>query len=372
MKIIQRYYLREFLNLFTVIGLGLSFVFSLMDLVDKINDFIPHDPSIYDLFLYSGFSLPKYFLYLMPMAALITGLFVFGQASKRKETMAIKASGGGMKSLLMPFVYLGILLSIAGFLLSEFVVPDFSRRAHVLRDTLSKKDSKFAFKEGAVWLKTGEGIVKISLVLPEKDTVRGISIMKMEDDTLTQRIEAESAEWHPALEPLSPDASISRKAGSTSGVWYLKDVTTYDIRTGTVTKDREIPSNFVGSPDIFKEDVQKPEEMNVRELTDYTKRLRNAGFRNIKLIVDIQSRISYPLINVIMLVLGIALAARGIVGGGLITTAVGIFISLVYWVAYTTSLSMGYTGILPPLVAAWLIPLLFAAMSCYLFVKIPE
>lgn len=372
MKIIQRYYLKEFFKLFAIIGFGLSFVFSLMNLINKIDDFIPHNPSVYHLLLYSGLNLPQYFLYLMPMSALIGGLFVFGQAAKRKETTAIKAAGGGMKALLMPFVYLGAFLSVAGFLMSEFVVPDSSRKAHALRDTLSRKDNKLAFKEGAVWLRTNYAIVKIDLVLPEKGFVRGVSIMKMENDMLTERIEAESAEWHPALGPASPDASISQRAGESSGVWNLREVTTYDIRTGTVTKNKDLQSNLIESPDIFREDFQKPEEMNVRELAAYTKRLRNAGFRNSKLIVDIHSRISYPLINAIMLVLGVALAARGVVGGGLITAAVGIFISLLYWVAYTTSLSLGYTGILPPLAAAWLMPMLFAGMAFYLFIQIPE
>ncbi len=371
MKIIRRYYLREFLKLFAIIGFGLSVVFSLMDLINKIDDFIPHNPSVYDLLLYSGLNLPQYFLYLMPMAALISGLFVFGQAAKRKETMAIKASGGSMKTLLKSFVYLGVFLSIAGFVVSEFIVPDLSRKSHELRDKLSRKDNKLAFEGGAVWLKASDAIIKIDLVLPEQGVVKGVSIMKMENDMLTERTEAESAEWHPALGPATPGASISQKAGE-SGVWYLREVTTYDIKTGTVTRNKEVLSNLIDSPDIFREGILKPEEMNARELIAYTKRLKNAGFRNIKLIVDIHSRISYPLINVIMLVLGISLAARGVVGGGLITAAVGIFISLLYWVAYTTSLSMGYTGILPPILAAWLMPVLFAGMASYLFMKIPE
>lgn len=371
MRVVRFYYFKEFIKLFSIIGFGLSLVFSLMDLIDKINDFIPHNPSLDDFLLYMGLNFPKYLLYLMPMAALISGLFVFGQAAKRKETTAIKASGGSIKALLTPFVLLGICLSIAGFIMSEFVVPDFTRKAHDLRDTLSRKDNKMVFEEGTMWLKTKDAIVKIGLAIPEKGILRDISIMRMDNDMLAERIEAGSAEWHPAWKR-APEASISQEVGEQSGVWYLRDVTTYDIKTGTVTRDKELRSNFVGSPDIFKEGIQKPEEMNVRELTSYTERLRKAGFKNIKLIVDIHSRISYPLINAIMLVLGIALAARGVVGGGLIIAAVGIFISLVYWVLYTACLSLGYTGILPPVVAAWLIPILFAVIAFYLFMKIPE
>lgn len=375
MKIIRRYYIKEFLKLFAVIGIGLSLVFSLMDLINKIDDFIPYKPSMDDLFRYVGLNLPQYLLYLMPMASLISGLFIFGQAGRRKETTAIKASGGSIKNLLKPFVFLGAFLSIFAFLIGEFIVPDFSMKARILRDTITKKDNILTIKEGILWLRANDAIVKIDLFLPDKGIIKGISIMKIEDSILKERIEAESAEWKPVWGAMaSSESSRSEEPSGSSnrGIWYLRDVTEYIIKTGTVTKYKELQSDIIDSPDIFKKSMQKPEEMNARELFAYTKRLKNAGFRNIKLVVDIHSRISYPIINVIMLVLGISLATGGVVGGGLITAAIGIAISLLYWVAYTSSLSLGYAGILPPIPAAWLMPVIFGGVAFYLFSKIPE
>jgi lipopolysaccharide export system permease protein len=363
MKILRRHYLKEFLKLFAIIGLGLSLTFSLMELVNRISDFIPNKPSSGALLFYAMLNLPQYLLYLMPMAALISGLFVFGQAGRRKETTAVKASGGSIRALLMPFVFSGVLLSVAGFLMGEFIAPDFSTKARSLRDTLSKKDNVLAFKEGTVWLRARDAIVKIDLFLPERAVVKGVSILRMEDDILAERIEAESAEWKPVWE-----ASGARKGG----IWYLKGVTDYKIKTGVIDKYSELQSDLIDSPEIFREGMQKPEEMNVRELFAYTKRLKNAGFRNTKLVVDIHSRVSYPIINLIMLVLGISLATRGEMGSGLITAAVGIFISLIYWIGHTAFLSMGYTGILPAFVAAWFMPALFGGLAFYLFRKIPE
>lgn len=375
MKILQRYYLAEFFKLFSIIGCGLGFIFSLMELINRINDFMPYRPSVKDLLLYSALNFPQYLLYLMPMAALISGLFVFGQAGRRKETTAVKASGGSMKKLLRPFLYSGVLLSAACFLIGEFIAPDFTARAHALKDTLSNSRKTLTFREGTTWLRTRDAIVKIDLFLPDKGIIKGISIMKMEDSMLVERIEAESAEWRPAVAPAPPSELIkspSTPSRETGGVWYLRDVTSYQIKTGTVTKYTELQSDILDSRDIFREGGQRPDEMNVRELMTYTKKLKTAGFRNTKLIVDIHSRISYPLINVIMLVLGISLATRGTTGGGLITAAVGIFISLLYWIGYTASLSLGYAGILPPFVAAWFMPLVFGGGAWYVFRKIPE
>ncbi len=363
MQILRRYYLKEFLKLFAIICLGLSLTFSLMELINRINDFVASRPAVGTLLLYALLNLPQFLLYLMPMAALTSGLFVFGQAGRRKETTAVKSSGGSIKTLLMPFVLSGLALSVAGFLIGEFIAPDFSTKARNLRDTLSKKGNVLTFNEGTVWMRAKDAIVKIDLFLPESGVIKGISIMRVEDDTLAERIEADSAEWKPVWQ------ASNRRGG---GIWRLKGVTDYKIKEGSITKYPELQTDLISSPDVFREDMQKPEEMNVRELFAYTKRLKNAGFRNTKLIVDIHSRFSYPLINVIMLVLGISLAARGEMGSGLITAAVGIVISLVYWIGHTAFLSMGYTGILPAFIAAWFMPALFGGITFFLFRKIPE
>ena len=126
------------------------------------------------------------------------------------------------------------------------------------------------------------------------------------------------------------------------------------------------------SPDFFAGEIKTTDEMGFFELYRYMQRLKNAGFRNTKLAVDINSKISFPLINVFMMLLGIALSLRVGFGGALFSSGLGLLISLLYWFSYTFSLSMGYAGILPPLLAAWAIPLVFGVLALYLFVTLPE
>jgi lipopolysaccharide export system permease protein len=126
------------------------------------------------------------------------------------------------------------------------------------------------------------------------------------------------------------------------------------------------------SPDLFTREIKGTDEMGIAELYMYMQRLKNAGFRNVKLAVDINSKISFPLINIFMMMLGLSLSSMGKIGGGLFSASLGLLISLFYWFSYTFSLSMGYSGVIPPFLSAWMIPLLFSALSVYLFVKIPE
>jgi lipopolysaccharide export system permease protein len=362
MRILRRYYLGEFLKLFLILSLGLSSVFSLIDMVNKIDDFIPYKPSVWDLLRYAALLFPGYLLYLLPMAALMSGLFVVGQAGRKKETVAIKTAGGRLKALFMPFVFFGILLSIASFLIGEFLVPDLSKKANRLRDSITRKEQTTTFQAGAGWMRTRDFIIKTDLCIPDSGLIKGISILRIRDDMLIERIEAESAEWHPA----------SGSGPQTKGAWFLSRVTFYDVGTGTVKKYTVYPTDIIDAPRSLGKGMQKPEEMTMRELFAYTKRLKEAGIKNIKLTVDIYARLSYPLINFIMLILGVSLAARGEQKSGLMIMAVGICVSVLYWFGYTASLSLGYTGILPPLLAAWLVPAVFGIGTMYLFQRIPE
>ena len=129
---------------------------------------------------------------------------------------------------------------------------------------------------------------------------------------------------------------------------------------------------YLESPDLFSQGIKKVAEMDIIELSRYTKRLKAAGFRDTKLLVDLNSKISYPLANFVMLTLGAALSVMGRIGGGIFAAGLGILISFVYWLLYTLMLSMGYTSVVPPAVATWIVPVLFGIIAIFLFRKIPE
>jgi lipopolysaccharide export system permease protein len=359
MKIIQRHYVSEFFKILSIIAFGLALIFSLLDLIDKIDDFMPSKPSLLKLVLYALLNFPKYLYFLLPISVLICSLFVFSQASRNKELIAIKATGGRLKRLFFPFIILGMLLSMADFLIGEFIVPDFSERTNELKDDIKQKEKKLSFKEGTLWMRGTDGsLVRIELYVPDKKFAKNISIFRTKDSMLTERIEAEDAQWI--------------QATGSPGIWKMKNVTIYDIGKGEVRTVPEMDYPYLESPDLFAEKIKKPEEMGIIELYKYTQRLKAVGFKNTKLVVDMNSKISYPVANFFLILLGLAFTVSGRIGGGLVATGLGIFISFIYWLGYTFMLSLGYAGIVPPVVSAWFIPSAFGAFALYLFHKIPE
>ncbi|MBZ0157477.1 MAG: LptF/LptG family permease [Alphaproteobacteria bacterium] len=367
MLIVQKLYLKDFLRSLALLCIGISLVFSIIGLIDKVDDFMPHRPPAGLLLLYTVLTIPKYLQYLIAMATLLSSLFVFSQAIKRKEIVAIKAASGRMKSILMPFVSLGVLLTLTGFLLGEVVIPATSKKIREVKGRITKSKKGVTFKEGTLYMRARDGsIVRIGLYLPDLNLSKEVSIFKFDAEALKERINAETALWE-------------------GNSWKLRKVTVYDIAEGKTTSLPELVYPHIESPKIFQEDLWEVSEMNIVELVQYQNRLNEAGFKNVKLTVDISSRLSYPLINLFMLLLGISLSMGGEqqmfqkllpqksqTHGGIIAAGLGLFISLVYWFGYSLFLSLGYAGAIPPFLAPWIIPFVFAGLSVYLYRQIPE
>lgn len=369
---VQKLYIGEYLKTLAVLGLGIASIFSLLELIDKIDEFLPYNPHMSVLVFYTLLNVPKFLRYLLPMAVLLSGLFVFSQALKRRELVVIKTATGRMKRILMPFVGIGVILTIFGFLLGEVVVPSATKKMQGLKGGIAKKDKKVLFREGTLYMRGRDGsVVRIGLYLPDRNLSRDVSVFHFREDGLQERIDAESASWE-------------------GDAWELRGVTVYDMRSGLSKNMERMIYTGIESPKIFQEDLWKADEMNIMELVAYQRRLSKAGFKNVKLIADISSRLSYPLINLFMLLLGISLTvggeqrvlmalshARIFSGGGqthlgVISTGLGLLISLAYWFGYSLFLSLGYAGTIHPALAPWIVPFLFAMLSLYLYTQIPE
>ncbi|MEW6585723.1 MAG: LptF/LptG family permease [Nitrospirota bacterium] len=357
MKVVQKYFIREFFRILAIATLGLATVFSILDLLDKVDD-LARGLNVLNVCIYIFLSMPKYLYYLLPMSLLICALFVFGQASRHKELVALKATGGRLRKLFYPFLLLGVLFSFVSLAVGEIVIPDFAGRTLALKRHILQKGENVGFEEGALWVRAADGsLVRMELYMPKEGIVRNISIFSLGEGMVRQRVEAESALW---------------VGSGDNGRWRLTNVTIYDLEKETVRRVPEMSFPYLEAPDFFRKVTKKPEEMGIGELYNYTQRLQAAGFTDRRLLVDLNAKISYPIANFFMILLGLSLAVMSRAGGGLFTAGIGIAISFLYWLGYTFTLSMGYAGVIPAFAAPWSMPALFGITAFYLFHRLPE
>ncbi len=361
-------YIIEFLKVFFILTLSLSSLLAITGLIEKIDDFIPYSPPTSFFFQYAFLSIPRYLFYLIPFVTLITSLFVFSMGVRNREFLIISASGGKLRSLLKPFLFLGIIIAIFGFVFGEFIQPEFTKKLNSMIAQLSEKGKSRVEKD--VFLKTTDGsVLKIGSLFEQEKLAKNVKIFVIQNNVLIKRIECEYAEI---------------KDGE---IWRLKNVSVYDYEKGSLeeldTMNYTVKAKI--SSVAFK-DIKKIDEFGIAELFQKRKELKRVGLSNPKIDTDISGRLSYNFVTFFMMIIGISLPlgayekfiflfsktkdSRG--ASGAITVGIGLLITIFYWVVYSIFMVIGYSKILPPFLSPWITPLIFGLISFKLYYSIRE
>jgi lipopolysaccharide export system permease protein len=83
------------------------------------------------------------------------------------------------------------------------------------------------------------------------------------------------------------------------------------------------------------------------------------------------AKLSFPLVSIIMAILGVPFAIRHGRSGGV---AAGIFlavvIAVIYWIVLAMGLALGHSGALSPILAAWGSHVLFGSAGVYMLSRV--
>jgi len=365
-------YLKDFLKIFIVLTISLASLLSIIGIVEKIDDFMPYKPSLLFFIEYFLYNIPRYVFYLIPFVTLISSLFIFSIGIRTRELLILSVSGGRLRKILKPFLFLGVIISLFGFIFGEFIQPYVTKKINVMIETLTEKNKSRVQKD--VYVRTKDGIVvKIgTLNFSEQSQnikiANNLKIFIIKDDILLKRIDSE-------------------KADITNKEWLLKNVIVYDFINGRVEKLPEMnyPMNLKLSVTAFK-DIKKIEEFGISELLQKRRELKKVGLSNPKIDTDISGRLSYNFVTLFMMILGLSLplgayekfssilskTKSGVQASGLITVSIGLLITIVYWLFYSLFMFVGYSKILPPFIAPWITTVVFGLVSVKLYFSIKE
>ncbi|MDP4979579.1 MAG: LptF/LptG family permease [Desulfobacterales bacterium] len=212
------------------------------------------------------------------------------------------------------------------------------------------KKEALASKEKNIWIKGNRRISHIKYYNPSTQTISGITLYYFDEKfSLIRQVDAASAtfkdgKWifqHILEQALSPE----------TGEY---NIALYDQWDGTL----EI------LPEDFEEVAKKSEEMNVLELWEYIDSVEKESYDATRYRVDLQAKMALPFVNLILCVLALGIGVKRKYKDNLFTViAMGIGVAFLYWALNSFCLSLGYGGVLPPIVAAWAANCVFACAS---------
>jgi|HubBroStandDraft_1064217.scaffolds.fasta_scaffold00327_13 LPS export ABC transporter permease LptG/LPS export ABC transporter permease LptF len=304
-----------------------------------------------------------YFLYypIAPLSMLLAVLVTFGLLQRTNEITAIKATGISLYRVIVPVLVASTLVAGVLFLSDQLYLPYTNKRQDALRNQIKGKPAQTYLRPDRKWIfGQHSDIYYYQLFDPDRDVFGGVSVFQFDPHTfqITHRIYADRAHWSNSMSRWVYEQGWERSLNGSAIESYRKfDAATYP--------------ELAEAPAYFKKEVKQSSEMSYDELRSYIHDLEQSGFDVVRLRVQLQKKIAYPLITFVMAVLAIPFALSAGKRSALTGVATAIVIGLFYWTISALFESMGNLSQLPPAVAAWSPDLVFGFVGGYLILRMP-
>jgi lipopolysaccharide export LptBFGC system permease protein LptF len=110
--------------------------------------------------------------------------------------------------------------------------------------------------------------------------------------------------------------------------------------------------------------------MTFDELRRHIASVEAMGFDAVPLEVQLQRKLSFPMVGFIMTLLGVPFSFVVARRGALYGIGISIIIAILYWACLGTFQALGDNAILHPILAAWAPNLLFGSAGLYLMLTL--
>jgi lipopolysaccharide export system permease protein len=371
MPILTRYLLRELLKVMAAILSLVVTIYIFIDFIDRSGKLIQAGLSFQRTLTYFIYNIPFIISQITPVVILLSVLIVLGIMNKKNEILALKSCGVSIYVLLKPLLILGMVLACMLFFLSNSVVPFSKQKANrIWMEEVRGKRATLTSVEQNIWMNGSSRITHIGYFDPVQNIIKDVTIYYFNKNfRLIRRVDA--------LEGLYP--LTNRKASKNLDLdppekWTLKSILDQRLEPNgeyySVTQMDRLSLNMDFSVDDLKGVAVKSEELNFRALREYIHKVESEGYDATAYRVDLNAKLAMPFVCVIMSLLGVGIALRSNINDGVaVGVAYGLAAGFLYWIIMSFCMSLGYGGILPPILAAWIANLIFITLGGILLIN---
>lgn len=358
MNLIDRYLMRRFIGTFVFTLVALSMLFIIIDLIERLDNFIDLKVGIFDAISYYVYYLPYIAELLIPVASLLAALFNVGRLSAANEVTAMRSVGQSFWRFLAPYMGIALIVSIGELYFNGWVVPRaITYKIRLERTVLQEGGGNALFN---VYFRDSPlRNTTIEFYDETNKTARNVSIDEFTDvykPRLAWRIEAPLMKWD-----------------SASSVWIADSAVRRDIHGDTMIittlKNAVLPFT------IRHEQIQRlqrdPDELTFDDLQDYIWTLRAGGKDTRWQEIDYYSQWAFPFANVIVVLIAVPFAAVRRRGGIAVNIAAAMVLAFSYIAFTEISQAVGVNTAIPAQVIGWSANIVFgmAAILTMVFTR---
>lgn len=357
MKLIDQYILKEFIRFFLITFFAFIALYLIIDFFERSRMFMSNNATALQMASYFLYSIPMIVSLTVPAAILLSTLLTYSFLSKHSEITAMKANGISLYRISLPALAVAAVLAVFLFFFTELVTPaSVQKTEHVVKVEVQKQKALGFFKQDEIWYRGHNAIYNFKMFDVEKNILRGITINQLNPDfTMKMRIDAERAEWK-----------------NNQWLFFNLLITTFDPdNTPALEWSKEKIIALPEVPNDFKIIQKDAEKMGYFELRRYVKKIQAEGYDVSRYLVDLYGKVAFPFVCLILVLIGMSFSVRLERSGGLMQSlALGLVIGFSYWIVHAFSMSLGKSGILPVIPAAWASNILFGGLAAFLFSRV--
>lgn len=352
MKILARYIVSEFAKLLAITLASFILLFIMMDVFENMGNLVKYNVPALPGAAFFVYKIPFIVSQVSPIAVLMATLLSLGMLAKSGEVTAIKAGGVRLVRVAYPLFVAGLLISAAIFIMNETMTPGAMKKTDAFRKQWFGYQGSSFGKEG-IWLRAEGGIFNIRQFDTRKNRLNGITWYVMEKPfRVKSRVHAKTAQWK-------------------EGGWVAPEAVVWSFsateEAGKAAAADLALSGLPGPEDLSDvENIHK--NMGFMDLWNYIRGLEAEGYDASRYRIDLYGKVTFPLVNFIMVLVGIPFALKtgrhaGIAAG----VGLSVAIAFCYWIVFAVLRSLGQSGMVPPIMAAALPDLLFLAIGALMF-----
>jgi LPS export ABC transporter permease LptG/LPS export ABC transporter permease LptF len=385
--ILDEYIMRAFTSNFALVLVTFWILFTIFTFFELIGDIIRNRTPLVTVGDYLLNLTPFILYHVTPLCVLVAVLITFGALARSSELTAMKAAGISIYRIIVPVLVLTAVIAVSLFAFDEFYLPAANRRQEALRNVIKGKPAQTFLRPDRKWI-SGQTtaappetralfnhpapttvqpnpadpvrIFYYQFFDPDRNVFANLTVFEFDPATFTlqRRIFAASARWDGRVDRwLFENGWVRTFSGETQASYEPFVLTTFPA--------------IHEQPSYFKKEDRQSQEMNFGELSRYINDLRQSGFDTKKLSVELDLKLAYPVIVVVMAMLGMPFAFATGKRGGVAGFAVAILLAVSYLGISSLFEAMGRVNTLPPSLAAWSPDLLFALAGGYLLLRTP-
>ncbi len=332
--------------------------FIVLHYVESIDDFMDRGATMKQvLTVYYLNYIPEIVRLTSPLALFLSCVYLTGKLAQQLQLAALQTTGVSLYRVMRPYVLVALVVTGAMIWFNGWVVPRTNRivldfEMEYLKDAPRKLDLSDIHRQ----YRPGH-VVTVGYYDGKANVAYRVSLQQFgQSNQMLSRIDAPRMDWVDSL-----------------AVWRLSDVT----RRAFLPDGRERRSHFSRLDTaiyIFPRDFARTERdvetMTVPVAERYVSELRRSGAGNLgRPLVGYYTKFSYPFANLILVLIGVPLAAVRRRGGQAVRLGLGLLTAFAYLALQKLTEPFGYTGEVSPLLTAWLPHAVFFIVAMVLLIR---